>query len=53
MIILKKINNSKILENLSYMKKKYILVSFHREENLDNDSIFLDFKNFLTKLLKI
>lgn len=30
-----KINNSKILSNLSILKNKYILASIHREENLD------------------
>ena len=49
---IEKINNSKILKKLKLLEKKYILVSFHREENLDNESIFLDFKNFLIKLVK-
>ena len=49
---LKKINNSKILEKLKLSNKRYILVSFHREENLDNYNIFKDFNIFLIKLIK-
>lgn len=33
---MKKIENSDILENLSLQKKKYFIVSTHREENVDN-----------------
>tara|TARA_S200000501_G_scaffold276234_2_gene260135 strand:+ start:31828 stop:32952 length:1125 start_codon:yes stop_codon:yes gene_type:complete len=32
----KKINNSKIVKNLNLKKNKYILCSFHREENVEN-----------------
>lgn len=49
---LKTINSSKILEDLKLLQRKFILVSFHREENLDNNNIFSDFKIFLINLLK-
>lgn len=32
-----KIENSKVLEELGLQKDKYFLVSFHREENVDNE----------------
>ena len=47
-----KINNSTILQKLRLLNKKYILVSFHREENLDNYNIFQYFDGFLKKLIK-
>lgn len=37
---IKKINNSDILEKLSLEEKKYILLSTHREENVDNEESF-------------
>ena len=46
----KKINDSEILENLKLDKKKYFLVSFHREENIDNQT---HLNNILTSLNKI
>lgn len=36
-----KINNSKVLETLSLKKGKYILLSAHREENIDNEDNFI------------
>ncbi len=46
------INNSKILSKLKLKKDNYFLVSSHREENIDNDSNFLLFKNMLESLSK-
>jgi UDP-N-acetylglucosamine 2-epimerase (non-hydrolysing) len=46
----KKINDSEILENLKLDKKKYFLVSCHREENIDNQT---HLNNILTSLNKI
>ena len=45
-----KINKSKILNSLKLKKKKYFLISFHREENLDNENklkAFVKLVNFL------
>lgn len=39
------INNSKILENLGLEQGKYILLSAHREENIDIESNFLSLMN--------
>ena len=41
---MKKITSSKILEKENLKKKKYILMSIHREENVDSDK---NFKNLL------
>ena len=40
-----KINSSKVLEKLSLEKGKYILLSAHREENIDNESNFIALMN--------
>jgi UDP-N-acetylglucosamine 2-epimerase (non-hydrolysing) len=40
-----KIKNSKILETLGLEKKKYILLSAHREENIDNEKNFFELMN--------
>lgn len=37
---LEKINNSNVLEELNLEKNKYILLSAHREENIDNEENF-------------
>lgn len=42
---LEKINNSKALETLGLEKGKYILLSAHREENIDNEQNFLALMN--------
>lgn len=42
---LDKIKNSKILEHLGLDKGKYILLSAHREENIDNEENFLALMN--------
>lgn len=40
-----KIKNSKVLETLGLEKEKYILLSAHREENIDNEQNFLALMN--------
>ena len=40
-----KINNSKVLEKLKLKKGNYILLSAHREENIDNEQNFLALMN--------
>jgi len=40
-----KINNSKVLEILQLEKDKYILLSAHREENIDNQDNFMALMN--------
>lgn len=40
-----KLNNSKVLETLSLEKGKYILLSAHREENIDNEDNFMALMN--------
>lgn len=47
---IKKINGSKVLKDLNLKKGKYILVSAHREENIDNDSNFLSLMSALNKV---
>jgi UDP-N-acetylglucosamine 2-epimerase (non-hydrolysing) len=45
-----KINNSTILDTLGLTKEKYILVSAHREENIDNENNFLKLMNAINEL---
>lgn len=40
-----RINNSTVLENLGLKEFKYILLSSHREENIDNEANFLSLMN--------
>ncbi len=42
---LKKILGSRILENLNLEKERYILLSAHREENIDNEQNFMALMN--------
>ena len=46
----KEINASDILEKLKLEKNKYILLSAHREENIDTDENFLSLFNAINKL---
>ena len=47
---LEKINSSKVLENLGLEKGKYILLSAHREENIDNETNFMSLMNAVNKM---
>ena len=49
----KKITKSKILENLNIKKDGYILLSSHREENLENNHNFLNLIKFIGNLKKL
>lgn len=42
---IEKINNSDVLDRLGLKKGKYILLSAHREENIDNENNFLNLMN--------
>ena len=44
---LDKINQSKILDTLGLKSEKYIVVSAHREENIDNENNFFSLMNAL------
>ena len=47
---LAEIENSKILEKLGLKKKKYILLSAHREENIDTEKNFTSLFNAINRL---
>lgn len=47
-----KINKSTILDKLNLVENKYILVSLHREENVDNKDNLLNFISTLKKISK-
>lgn len=49
---LEKINKSDILERLGLEKKKYILLSAHREENIDTESNFFSLMNAVNAMAK-
>lgn len=46
----KKISESTIIESLGLEKHKYILLSAHREENIDNESNFFELMNAINSL---
>lgn len=46
----KKINSSMVLESLGLQKGKYILLSAHREENIDNVENFIALMNAVNKM---
>ena len=48
----KRIDNSKILENLNIHSDDFFLLSCHREENLDSKNKFKDFQNTIKLLEK-
>ena len=50
---LKNIENSDILNKLKLQKGKYILLSAHREENIDTDKNFYSLFNAINKLAEI
>lgn len=45
-----KINESKVLEVLGLEKNKYILLSTHREENIDNEDNFMELMNAVNEM---
>ena len=45
-----KINKSDVLERLNLQKNKYILVSAHREENIDNEENFISLMSALNNI---
>lgn len=47
-----KIHSSKIMNKYNLTKKKFFLISFHRDENLNNKLIFNNFFKLLTNLEK-
>lgn len=49
----KKINDSKIIKKLKLAKGKYFVVSFHREENVEDEKHFKGLLNILDSLAKI
>lgn len=44
------INNSNVLSKLKLKTKQYILLSAHREENIDNENNFIDLMNAVNKM---
>jgi UDP-N-acetylglucosamine 2-epimerase len=48
-----KINTSKVLETLKLEKGKYILLSAHREENIDNEDNFMALMNAINAMAEI
>jgi len=50
---LNKIEDSNILERLQLVKGKYFVVSAHREENINNNSNFMDLIDSLNKITEV
>lgn len=48
-----KIDKSKILNELQLEKKRYLLLSAHREENIDNEKNFFELMNSINELAAI
>lgn len=48
-----KIKSSKVLETLNLEKEKYILLSAHREENIDNEDNFMALMNAINAMAEI
>ncbi len=48
-----KIEESRILEKLHLMKENYILVSAHREENIDNETNFMSLMNGINEIARL
>ena len=48
----KQIENSDILEKLNLEKNKYIVLSSHREENIDNEKNFFELMNAINDIAK-
>ena len=46
----KQIESSNVLDRLGLEKKKYILLSAHREENIDNEDNFISLMNAVNKM---
>jgi UDP-N-acetyl-L-fucosamine synthase len=50
---LNRINNSNVLETLQLEQRKYILLSAHREENIDNEANFMALMNAVNSLAEV
>lgn len=50
---IEKINESEVVEKLELENKKYILLSAHREENIDNEKNFFELMNAINSLAEI
>jgi UDP-N-acetylglucosamine 2-epimerase (non-hydrolysing) len=51
--VMDKINNSTVLQSLGLEKGKYILLSAHREENIDNEENFFALMNAINEMAEI
>jgi len=50
---MKKIKSNNILEKEGLKAKKYILISIHREENVDSEKNFSDFLDSIDEISKV